>query len=178
MGGPQELGHGGQRAVLLAALQGQAAKPGLPVRPVRVPSTALWPRGWQLQPRLHSSTGMGRPMRRRCVAIPWDGAGRRAPGCASPVISPPRHAALLWNRARQQREPGGGRAHSLLLGATVHTQHPCVQSCLHVCVVVAQPCIHCCLQRAPSLCTPMRACCIHCTHKHASWPRVLCAHAC
>lgn len=119
--------------MLLAALQGQAAKPGLPVRPVRVPSTALWPRGWQLQPRLHSSTGTGRPMRRRCVAIPWDGAGRRAPGCASPVISPPRHAVLLWNRARQQREPGGAMHTACCLEPRcTHSTRVCRAACTRV----------------------------------------------
>lgn len=142
--------------MLLAAapVQGQAAKPGLPVGALWVPGAALWPRGWQLQTGPHPSTSTGRPMRRRCVAIPWERAGRCAPGCASPVISPPRHAALLrrlWNKAKQRG--GGEGAPCAQLGATVHTQHPCVQSCPHTCVVAAQLCIHCCLQRAPSPCT-------------------------
>ena len=77
------------------------------------------------------------------------------------ITAPARRAAVEQGQAAEGT--GGGHAHSLLLGATVHTQHPCVQSCLHACVVVAQPCIHCCLQRAP-LSVHTHACLLHPLH--------------
>lgn len=162
--------------MLLAAapVQGQAAKPGLPVGALWVPGAALRPRGWQLQAGPHPSTSTGRPMRRRCVAIPWERAGRCAPGCASPVISPPRHAALLrrlWNKAKQR---GGGAR-----GPRVHSLEPRCTHSTHVCRAARTRVWlrHSCASIAACSVPPLRAhtqpSCMHCMHKRASWLHVL-----
>lgn len=69
------------------------------------------------------------------------------------ITAPARRAAPPAVEQGQAAGGGGEGAPCAQLGATVHTQHPCVQSCRHTCVVAAQLCIHCCLQRAPSPCT-------------------------
>lgn len=167
--------------MLLAAapVQGQAAKPGLPVGALWVPGAVLRPRGWQLQAGPHPSTSTGRPMRRRCVAIPWERAGRCAPGCASPVISPPRHAALLrrlWNKAKQW---GGGRGGPVCTAWShgAHTAPMCAELPAHVCgcgtavhplLLAACPLsVH---TRSPVACTACTNVQVGCTF--------CCAHAC
>lgn len=123
------------------------------------------------------------------MAVPWERAGRRAPGCASPVISPPRHAGLPPPAAAQGQAAGGGpgrpRGHGGTLctparcsgtqckGTSVHTQHPRVHSCVHMRVVTAQPRaqhrLHACTAARPPRRAHTRLHCTRCTHMCARW---------